>query len=129
MCFRSKLFVSTAIIKLFHYVLYQWESRFTYKMQFRTSLKLELLIKLTWQHSYQMRDFTCLCHSLFGRDLNSSSFFFLPYVYSNFIHNCFKLEKTQLSIYWRMGRKIACQYNGTLLSNKEEENLLRKMFL
>ena len=54
---------------------------------------------------------------MIGRDLNSSSFFFSFNVYSNFIHNCFKLEKTQISsIYCRMGRKMVCQYNGTLSS-------------
>lgn len=50
-------------------------------------------------------------------------------VYSIFIHNYLKLETTQIYTYWRRDKPvIICQYKGTLLSNKDEQNLVEYFF-
>ena len=63
----------------------------------------------------------CRVHKLWRKSVHKA--YLEPDIQSNIIHNCGKVETTQMSInWWKDTQNVVCPYNGILFSHKKEWN-------
>ena len=77
-------------------------------------------------NTHLANDSAILLLGIYSREMKACTHKYLyANVYSSFIHDCPKLEKTQMSINrWMDKQTVVCLYNGKILSNEKNKLLI-----